>query len=422
MLAALGGAIGTPVRVAAPGIGAAMIIQAFIITVIGGLGNLKGAFVSSLIVGVLSAYGTLFFPVFELFFIFVIMAVVLLVRPAGTCSRAESRSMSGRLSPRICVLLALLVLGSCVLPWVAGRYPIYLVMQILILAVFSLGLQSAVRLHGAALVRPGRIFRGGRLRVREDPAGRPQSLARNRGRRRACGCRGASSGTLSVRHTRIYFSMLTLAFGMMIYSIAWKWRDFTGGDDGLVGIPRAPLEIPGLLEHQRVGHRALLLRRLRARRFSRSSAMYRLVRSPLGLALQAIRDSETRAEFAGIPVRKYRLVAFTIAGLYAGLAGALLPPLENTVTPPIAHWSTSAEPVLATLLGGIHSFAGPIVGSVLFFVIKDVIVRFTEYWLIWFGVIVVALVMGFPEGVMSLFSRRRRRAAQPASAADPPST
>jgi branched-subunit amino acid ABC-type transport system permease component len=87
MLAALGGAIGTPVRVAAPGIGAAMIIQAFIITVIGGLGNLKGAFVSSLIVGVLSAYGTLYFPVFELFFIFVIMAVVLLIRPQGLFTR-----------------------------------------------------------------------------------------------------------------------------------------------------------------------------------------------------------------------------------------------------------------------------------------------------------------------------------------------
>jgi branched-subunit amino acid ABC-type transport system permease component len=87
MLAALGGAIGIPVRVVAPGIGAAMIIQAFIITVIGGLGNLKGAFVSSLIVGILSAYGTLYFPVFELFFIFVIMAVVLLVRPQGLFAR-----------------------------------------------------------------------------------------------------------------------------------------------------------------------------------------------------------------------------------------------------------------------------------------------------------------------------------------------
>jgi branched-subunit amino acid ABC-type transport system permease component len=87
MLAAMGGALGTPVRVVAPGIGAEMIIQAFIITVIGGLGNLKGAFISSIIVGVLSAYGTLFFPVFELFFIFVIMAVVLLVRPQGLFAR-----------------------------------------------------------------------------------------------------------------------------------------------------------------------------------------------------------------------------------------------------------------------------------------------------------------------------------------------
>jgi branched-chain amino acid transport system permease protein len=137
--------------------------------------------------------------------------------------------------------------------------------------------------------------------------------------------------------------------------------------------------------------------------------MYRLVHSPLGLALQAIRDSESRAAFAGIAVRKYRLIAFTISGIYAGLAGALLPPLENTVTPPVAHWTTSAEPVLASLLGGVHTFAGPIVGAVLFFVIKDVIVRFTEYWLLVFGLIVVALVMGFPEGVMSIFAKRGRK-------------
>jgi branched-chain amino acid transport system permease protein len=149
-------------------------------------------------------------------------------------------------------------------------------------------------------------------------------------------------------------------------------------------------------------------------------AMYRLVRSPLGLTLQAIRDSETRAEFAGVPVRKYRLIAFTIAGLYAGLAGALLPPLENTVTPPIAHWSMSAEPVLATLMGGIHTFSGPIVGAFLFLVIKDVIFRFTEYWLIWFGVIVVALVMGFPSGIMSIFEKRVRPAGAPRDKPLPP--
>jgi branched-chain amino acid transport system permease protein len=110
--------------------------------------------------------------------------------------------------------------------------------------------------------------------------------------------------------------------------------------------------------------------------------------------------------FTGVPVRRYRLIAFVIAGLYAGLAGALLPPLENTVTPPIAHWTTSADPVLATLMGGIQSFAGPIVGAFLLFMIKDIIVRFTENWLIWLGLIVVVLVMGFRGGVASLVADR----------------
>jgi branched-chain amino acid transport system permease protein len=188
---------------------------------------------------------------------------------------------------------------------------------------------------------------------------------------------------------------------MMIYSIAWKWRDFTGGDDGLVGIPRAPLAVPGVgsLAFPTVEryYYVVVVAALVA-----MWVAWRIVHSPLGLTLQGIRDSETRVEFAGIPVRRYRLVAFVVAGLYAGLAGALLAPLENTVTPPIAHWSMSAEPVLATLIGGMTSFTGPIVGAALFFIIKDVIVRFTEYWLIWYGAIVVALVMGFRGGVVRM--------------------
>ena len=314
--------------------------------------------------------------------------------------------MSGRISPRILVLLIVLALGLFLLPWLAGRYPIYLVMQILILAVFSLGFNLLFGYTGLLSFGQAGFFAVGAYGCAKILLVVPNLLLGIAGGVVAAGIVAFLLGILSVRHTRIYFSMLTLAFGMMIFSIAWKWRDFTGGDDGLVGIPRAPLAIPGLLnvnvsaiEHY---YYVVVILSLLA-----ILLMYRLVHSPLGLTLQAIRDSESRAEFAGVPVRKYRLVAFTIAGLYAGLAGALLPPLENTVTPPIAHWSTSAEPVLATLLGGVHAFAGPIVGSILFFVIKDVIVRFTEYWLIVFGVIVVALVMRFPEGVMSIFAKRR---------------
>jgi branched-chain amino acid transport system permease protein len=313
--------------------------------------------------------------------------------------------MTSRTALLVGVLVAVLIL----LPWVAGRYPVYLAMQILILAVFSLGFNLLFGYTGLLSFGQAGFFAVGAYACAKILLVVPNLALGIAGGVAAAGVTALLLGIVSVRHTRIYFSMLTLAFGMMIFSIAWKWRDYTGGDDGLVGVPRAPLEIPGLITIsvaalERYYYVVLVLSLLAI------LAMYRLVRSPLGLTLQAIRDSEVRAGFAGVPVRRYRLVAFTIAGLYAGLAGALLPPLENTVTPPIAHWSTSAEPVLATLMGGIHTFSGPIVGAFLFLVIKDIIFRFTEYWLIWFGVIVVALVLGFPNGVMSIFEKRGRPA------------
>lgn len=316
------------------------------------------------------------------------------------------------------LLVACVVVALFLLPVGAGlfprqlSYPVYLTMQVLILAVFSLGFNLLFGYTGLLSFGQAGFFGVGAYACAKILLAVPNLFLGILGGVAAAGVVALVLGILSVRHTRIYFSMLTLAFGMMIFSIAWKWRDFTGGDDGLVGIPRAPLEIPGLFSlsvaaMDRYYYVVLVLSLLAI------YAMYRLVRSPLGLTLQAIRDSETRAQFAGVPVRKYRLVAFTIAGLYAGLAGALLTPLENTVTPPVAHWTMSAEPVLATLMGGIHTFTGPIVGSILFFLIKDVVMRFTEYWLICFGVIVVAMVMCFPSGIMSLFEHRRR--AEPAS-------
>jgi branched-chain amino acid transport system permease protein len=323
--------------------------------------------------------------------------------------------MTGRLPfSRVAILVAVLVLILFLMPWIGGSYPVYLTMQILVLAVFSLGFNLLFGYTGLLSFGQAGFFGVGAYACAKILLAVPNLLLGILGGVAAAGVAALLLGILSVRHTRIYFSMLTLAFGMMIFSIAWKWRDFTGGDDGLVGIPRAPLEIPGLFSvsvaaMDRYYYVVLVLALLAI------YAMYRLVRSPLGLTLQAIRDSETRTQFAGVPVRKYRLVAFIIAGLYAGLAGALLTPLENTVTPPVAHWTMSAEPVLATLMGGIHTFTGPIVGSILFFLIKDTVMRFTEYWLICFGVIVVTMVMCFPSGIMSLFEKRWRPASASAS-------
>ena len=313
--------------------------------------------------------------------------------------------MGVRPSRRLAVFLAALVAALFLFPLVARSYSLYLAMQILILSVFSLGFNLLFGYAGLLSFGQAGFFAVGAYGCAKILLAVPNLFLGLVGGIVAAVIVAFLLGILCVRHTRIYFSMLTLAFGMMIFSIALKWRDFTGGDDGLVGIPRAPLEIPGLLtigvaNLEQYYYVVLVVSLLSV------LGMYRLVHSPLGLTLQAIRDSESRAEFAGVPVRNYRLVAFTIAGLYAGVAGALLAPLENTITPPIAHWSASAEPVMATLLGGIHVFGGPIVGAFLFFMIKDIIVRFTQYWLIWLGAIVVILVMGFRGGVLSILVER----------------
>jgi len=303
------------------------------------------------------------------------------------------------------LLFLALIVFLFFLPQLAGKYVMYMTMHILILSVFALGFNLLLGYTGLLSFGQAGFYACGAYGCAKLLLVIPSLLPGI-----ICGILFAGVfalilGFLCIRHTRIYFAMLTLCFGMMIYSLAWKWHSMTGGDDGLIGIPRAPLEIPGIfsIDMSAMGnyYYFVLIVCLLA-----IGLFYRIVNSPFGLTLQGIRDSESRIAFTGISVKNYRLIAFTIAGVYAGLAGALIPPLENTVTPPLAHWTHSAEPIMATLLGGIHSFSGPIVGAFVFYVIKDIIVRFTEYWLIWLGAIVVALVMGLPGGVVSIFEKR----------------
>ncbi|MBI3988459.1 MAG: branched-chain amino acid ABC transporter permease [candidate division NC10 bacterium] len=298
------------------------------------------------------------------------------------------------------ILILLLLVGLALLPQVASRFSIYLTIQILLLSLLAMGFNLLFGYTGllsfghAAFYAIGAYAAG--LILKEAT---PSLLLAVLVGTAVAALFSLVIGFFCVRHTKIYFSMLTLAFGMMVYSLIWKWRDVTGGDDGLIGIPRGTLSIPGLLQvnlHSMESYYYfVLIVCLLSTLF-----LHRLVHSSFGLILQGIRENAERVAFTGISVQHYRLLAFIISGAFAGLAGTLLPPLENTLAPAVAHWTKSAEPVLVSLLGGAQTFAGPIIGSILFLVIKESIVRHTEYWLIWFGAILLVLVLGFRGGIV----------------------
>jgi branched-chain amino acid transport system permease protein len=304
------------------------------------------------------------------------------------------------------VLLAMLVLALILVPFAGSRFFIYLIIHMMILSILAMGFNLLLGYTGllsfgqAGFYATG-AYGTGLILIHLYPS----LLLGVLGGTFCAGLLAVLLGFLCVRHTQIYFAMLTLAFGMMIYSLVWQWVAVTGGDDGLMGIPRAPLAIPGILSisvksMNRYYYFVLFVNLVAV------FVLYRIVQSPFGLVLKGIRENDNRTAFAGISVRKYRFLAFVISGLFAGLAGSLLAPLENTIGPDTAHWTMSAEPVMVTLLGGIHVFAGPIVGSVLFVALKEIIVRFTEYWLIWFGTIILIIVLGFRGGVLGFFAEK----------------
>ncbi len=222
----------------------------------------------------------------------------------------------------------------------------------------------------------------------------------------ASGIVSAVFGYVCVRHTRIFFGILTLALSQVLWSLAYKLFWVTGGSDGL-RVPR-PTLLAGLFSFTSGGfsrfvsyyyYYVLVLF------FVCVLVMWVIVHSPFGKALQAIRDNETRAAFLGLRVRRFRWLAFLISGMFTGLAGVLWVPLNGLTTPDILYWPFSGEIVFQTLLGGFRNFTGPIVGGILFNYLKTYAVATTEYWQLLLGVVLVALVLVLPTGIVGALSR-----------------
>jgi branched-chain amino acid transport system permease protein len=232
----------------------------------------------------------------------------------------------------------------------------------------------------------------------------------------ASGLVSALFGYLCVRHTRIYFGILTLALSQVLWSLALKLYWITGGTDGM-RVPRPSL-LAGLVQFAQGDfahfitdyYYYVLVLFLVA-----TALMWLIVHSPFGKALQAIRDNETRARFLGLRIRRFRWTSFLISGTYTGLAGVLWVPLNGLTTPDILYWPFSGEIVFLTLLGGFRNFTGPIAGGIVFTYLKSYAVAATAYWQFLLGAVLVVLVLVLPTGIVGaaawLFHWRREDAS-----------
>jgi ABC-type branched-subunit amino acid transport system ATPase component/ABC-type branched-subunit amino acid transport system permease subunit len=227
---------------------------------------------------------------------------------------------------------------------------------------------------------------------------------------------GLIIGFLILRRRGVYFSLLTLAFTAMIFYIVYRWTGFTGGENGLGGIRRGALL--GIdLDNQTAFYIAVSLLVLLI-----AQLMWRIVNSPFGRVLVAIRENEQRARFAGFPVQRYKLIAFVVSAAVVGLAGSLFGLLKYFISADLVHVTFSGEILAMSVIGGQGHFLGPTLGSVFFILFRELLSGYTAGWQLWFGLLFMGFVLFSPGGLMQLGERilaplRRRREEAAAMAA-----
>jgi branched-chain amino acid transport system permease protein len=287
-------------------------------------------------------------------------------------------------------------------PWLGSRYNVFLAEQIIIDALFAVSLNLLLGTTGLVSFGHVAYFGVGAYvcGILMKTYGVPFTLAFP-----AAGLGTAAfalvSGYFCVRLIKLYFAMLTLAFSQIVWAICYKWNDVTGGDQGLPEIPYPQLDwmsaVPGLTGLS-IGDRFYLLSLVLIA--VSLAVLHRIVRSPFGRVLTAIRDNPERAAFIGVNVRAYQLSAFVVAGAFAGLAGALYGIFSRGVFADYVFWSKSAEVMIMTILGGMGYFWGPPVGAAALVWLNQEITDYTQYWSFVLGAMLLLLLFAFPGGIV----------------------
>jgi len=281
-----------------------------------------------------------------------------------------------------------------------GEYWIWVTTEMIIMALFAMSLNLILGFGGMVSFGHAAFFGAGAYTVAllMKKAGWPLYLALPAAPVVAAVI-AALIGWFCVRRLGLYFAILTLAFSQLLYMIVFQWYTFTGGDDGIHGIPR-----PEFLNATNYYLLCLVL-------FLICFVIMRMiVNSSFGLSIRTIRENLERAKFIGINVRRYQLINFIIAGAFAGLAGGLLTELNRFAQTEFLHWSKSAEPILASLVGGMYSLAGPAIGSAVLMFLKIVLQQLhrsmVEMWAIVLGIILLVVVLFAPGGLVGLYQKK----------------
>jgi branched-chain amino acid transport system permease protein len=293
--------------------------------------------------------------------------------------------------------LGLIFIGALILPLVVGEFWVHVAIEILILGLFAVsfnmifGYMGQLSFGHAAYYGVG-AYATGLLMVKVSVP-LPICLAASM---IAAGICALIIGYFCVRLTGIYFAILTLAFGQLMYYIIFQWYSFTGGDDGLQGI------VPPDFLFGATSYYYFTLLIVAAALI----AMWYISKSPFGYTMRAIRDNADRTRFLGINVRRYMLINFVVAAMFAGLAGGLLGPFNRSVAPDLCNWHQSGVPVFMTVIGGPLGFLGPMIGSVIYTFLMAFVTGFTEYWPLVIGLIIIFVVLFIPGGVLGLVEER----------------
>jgi len=426
-LAALGGALQLPREPASLGLDLLTIGDAFVVVVVGGMGSIPGAYVAALLIaeikalciglGTVDLFGIPFsFSKLTLVAEFLVMAVVLVVRPWGLMGRpqAPSRNSAPPEAPLVPadrtmqIAGTVLLAGLVLLPVLTAGSPYMTVLAIDLLtaALFAASLHFIMGPAGmhsfghAAYFGLGAYGAALLLLHLKLPMLAALGLAPL-----VSGLGALVFGWFCVRLSGVYLAMLTLAFAQIVWSVTFQWDDFTGGSNGLTGVWPAQW----LSDKPHYYWLTLALVALGV------LALRRLLFAPFGYALRAGRDSVLRADAIGIDVRRLQWVAFVVAALFAGLAGALYAFSKGSISPETLGVGKSVDGLVMVLLGGIQTLAGPLVGAVSFTWLQDSVSRSTDYWRALLGGIILLLVLVFPQGIAgygkALLQRLRGAAA-----------